>query len=244
MATGTVGVMATSRSRFDLEELVKNATWRELLIELVESNKLDPWDIDLSVVIDEYIQAIKQMKILDLRIPANMILAASILLRMKSEMVSVFKIEEQAEAIEENGGIVRVVPEVAPLVYRFRAQPKRKITLEDLMDALAEAMKVKGLREVVWNEEHEPLQILIHEADIDERIESAYALVKANLDPYNATTFSALALKFNSVESILMDLFIPLLFLAHKDRITLMQEKFFDEIIIRLTGEPHGKRGG
>ena len=32
----------------------------------------------------------------------------------------------------------------------------------------------------------------------------------------------------------LLNIFIPLLFLAHKNRVTLVQERFFSEIIIAL----------
>ncbi len=74
--------------KLDLGEFVKNATWRELLAELVKSKQLDPWDIDIAEIVDNYIDIIKQMKILDLKIPANIVLAASILLHMKSDALS------------------------------------------------------------------------------------------------------------------------------------------------------------
>lgn len=75
--------VATYSSDLNLQEFVRNATWRELLVDLIDENKLDPWDIDIIKVVDSYVSAVRKMQIMDLHIPANIILAASILLRMK-----------------------------------------------------------------------------------------------------------------------------------------------------------------
>src|SRR5208283_699572 len=124
----------------DLQEFVQNATWRELLVELVSSNRLDPWDIDIEKVVDGYLGAIRKMKVLDLRVPANMVLAASILLRMKSDSLPIFAIQEEAPMEEQLLAGPRVRPEVEQLVPRGRMQPSRKVTLSELLSALDQAM--------------------------------------------------------------------------------------------------------
>ncbi|MCS7109693.1 MAG: segregation/condensation protein A, partial [Candidatus Micrarchaeota archaeon] len=80
-----------------IEKLVYKPTWREILIEIVDSNNLDPWNIDIAIVTNSYIEKIKNMKIEDLHIPANVILAASILLRFKAQAF----VFEEPEPIEE-----------------------------------------------------------------------------------------------------------------------------------------------
>ncbi len=244
MAMESTLTIEYSAKNLNLEEFVKNATWRELLVELVDSNKIDPWNIDLIKVVDGYIAFIKQMKVLDLHVPANIILAASILLRLKSETIKIFEIEEPVQEMEEplqTGP--RVYPEVPPLVPRIRLQPSRKITLIELMDALNQAMKVKEDRESFIEEAHQIVPFYINKEDIDEKIDNIYSMVSGNLDKEGFTTFADLANKFTHEESILLDLFIPLLFLAHKGRVLIIQEKFFDEIIIKLDGKD-GTRAG
>ena len=223
----------------DLEDFVKNATWRELLVELVETNKLDPWDIDIAKVVDSYVAVVKEMRVLDLHMPANIILAASILLRMKSETIGVFA-EQELQPEEPLALQERVLPEVPELVPRLRMQPRRKISLNELMSALNEAIKMSEKREVIRKEMLEPLAIIVaSNGDIDEKIDNAFGLVKRNIDTEGVTTFARIAGGFGSIESKLVDLFVPLLFLANMRKIALMQEEFFDEIFISL-GNPDG----
>jgi segregation and condensation protein A len=225
----------------NLDDFLRNVTWRELLVELVATDKLDPWNIDIAKIVDGYITVIKKMKVLDLHVPANIILAASILLRMKSETLRVFEIEEQAEEAEEAPGIPRVLPEVQPLVPRMRLQPNKRVTLYELMSALDEIMKMKEKRELMFEAASTPIQFYIDKDDIDQRLELVYKMVHDNADKAGMTTFAYLSNRFDRADRVLLDLFIPLLFLAHKQRIIMMQEKFFGEIIIKLND---GKRNG
>ncbi len=219
--------------QLSIEEFVKEATWRELLLELVESDQLDPWNIDIAKVVDGYISAVKRMKVLDLHVPANIILAASILLRLKSETLRITEpIAEPQEEEAEN--VARVIPEVQSLTPRLRMQPNRRITLSELMEALDEAIKLKDKREMTFETAHAPMQFVIDREDIDAKIEHVYLMVRRDADQEGVTTFANLANRFGHMESILLDLFIPLLFLAHKGRVVVEQEKFFDEIFIRV----------
>lgn len=231
--------VSTYSSDLNLQEFVKNATWRELLGELITTNQLDPWDIDIIKVVDGYVDAVRKMRVMDLHIPANIIFAASILLRMKSETINIMQIEETLD-VEEAIRQGRVIPDVPALVPRLRLQPRRKITLNELMDALGDAIKITEKRELVVRHNAEPISIEIEKDDIDEKIEVAYRLVKENIDKEGLTTFARLSKGFSSFENILLGLFVPLLFLAHKGQISLMQEEFFNEIFVKLNDGEHG----
>ncbi|MGC8496143.1 MAG: segregation/condensation protein A [Candidatus Micrarchaeia archaeon] len=219
--------------QIDLESFVKNATWRELLVELVQKNKLDPWDIDISEVVDHYVSAVRAMKVLDLHIPANLILAASILLRFKSEMlvVNTAEIEEEDGQIQEQ----RVMPEVPPLVSKLRFQPGRKITLSELMEAMNEAMKIQQSHAQQRTKQQVPLNITINSDDIDAKMDKVYELVKTRVDKANVTTFNSIATEYKTSESIVIDLFVPLLMLMHYGKVELRQDIFFSEIFILLS---------
>ena len=234
--TAEIAVQSQERQLDNIEEFVKNATWRELLLELVDSNQLDPWNIDIVKLVDGYVGIIKKLKVLDLRAPANIILAAAILVRLKSDTLKMAAFEEEMQPAEEMAATgPRIYPEVPVLTPRLRMQPNRKITLTELMEALSDAMKMKEKREYLAEMEPPPLELVLSKEDIDQKIENVYRLVENYADRDGLTTFAFLANKYNNTEGILLDLFIPLLFLAHRERIIMAQEKFFDEIFIKLS---------
>jgi segregation and condensation protein A len=209
-----------------------DATWRDLIIELVEKNKLDPWNIDIIEIVDKYIDTVKKLKVLDLRVPANIILAAAVLLRLKSNYLSLQDYDDAGETAED-GGIIRTDIIVDPLNFRLRLPPKRKISLTELIGALDEAMKIKETRLNPAQRPETFIPIKLENFDIEAETEKLYDIIKENVDKSNMVTFSYMS-RLSSINDVLLSLFIPLLFLAHKDKVTLIQEKFFSEIIIAV----------
>lgn len=242
MAT-TEAATAVVIRELDLKEFVQNSTWRELLIELVASNRLDPWDIDISKVVDEYLSAIRRMKVLELQIPANMVLAASILLRMKSDTLSIFTPLQHEELPLDATDISITRPETDALVPRARMQPKRKVTLEELLSALDSAIKVETERKIENERLAAPINIVVDTEDIDEKKEELMKRIKSIADKEGMTTFSSLSSQHTEQEKILVGVFVPLLFLAHENRIGIFQEDFFGEILIKISGERSGRKG-
>jgi segregation and condensation protein A len=223
----------------NLSELVGSATWKEVLIELVDSNSIDPWNIDISKIANEYVQTIRKMQVMDLHIPANMTLAASILLRMKSDSMVMFK--EEIIEVEDGLTAPRQIPEVPELIPKFRLQPHKKVTLTDLMDALDEAIKSTDQRAQISTEMEAPLDFFVVKEDIDEKIASAFKMVSSNMSGDGVIEYSKLARMFSSERSAVSDLFIPLLFLAHRKEIDIAQEQFFGDIMISLHQEDKKK---
>ncbi|MGB9732737.1 MAG: segregation/condensation protein A [Candidatus Micrarchaeia archaeon] len=221
----------TTESKIDLEKFVSEGTWKDLLIELVRKNKLDPWNVDIVDIVDKYIEAVKELKVLDLRVPANIILVASILLYFKSEALYL-EIEGKHEENGSEEAEQRIVPEIPQLSFRLRIPPKRKITLNELIQALEEAMKLKEEKEQKKSEVVE-FPIKFESRDIEIELSRIMGEIKKNVDKKGMTTFSALAKAIRS-KDILVEVFIPLLYLAHRGEILLIQEQFFGEIIIAL----------
>jgi len=222
----------TKDSKIDLEHFVSEGTWKDLLIELVRKNELDPWNVDIIEIADKYIEAVKELKVLDLRIPANIILAASILLHFKSEALYL-----ELEGKQENEEVAeeptqRIIPEIPQLSFRLRLPPKRKVTLAELIQALDEAMKIKEVKEQKRNEVF-TLPIKFENKDIELELNRVLQEIKMSVDEKGMTTFSSLA-KSSKGNDILVDLFVPLLYLANREKIMLLQEQFFGEIIIVL----------
>lgn len=219
-----------------IEQLVHKPTWREMLLEIVEINDLDPWNIDISVVTNSYLEKIKRMKIEDLHIPANVILAASILLRFKAQA---FEFEEQEPVMEE-----MYVEEhldsasLEMLQLKMRIQPKRAITLPDLITALEDAIKIEVKREKQRIEVPKVLEFKPPEYDIEKETKNIYDSIIKHADENGMILFSELLKLTNKRgprDTVLT--FLPLLHLCQKNKIMLTQEECFGDIFIQKLDE-------
>ena len=57
--------------------------WRSILYDLVKSEKMNPWDINITLLTQKYIQVVKELPEHDLKVSGKIILAAALLLKMK-----------------------------------------------------------------------------------------------------------------------------------------------------------------
>ena len=161
----------------DLSMLVSDATWKDILVDLVRSNELDPWNIDITDIVDKYINAVKKLKVMDLRVPANIILAAALLLRLKSEMLSLFERQNLQEVPEENI-FTREPVLVDELSLRLRPPVKRKIALVELIHALEEAMKIKDKKSNARLLKGVQFDLKFEEVDMEKEIEKLHDAIK------------------------------------------------------------------
>src|SRR3989338_4912023 len=80
--------------RVDLVQLIHQPAWKTILIDLVKSNKMDPWNIDIAALANQYLAAVQKMDGNDLRLPANAILCSALLLKFKARVLKLSSIEE------------------------------------------------------------------------------------------------------------------------------------------------------
>lgn len=225
-------------TKVDLEQLVAQPTWREMLLDLVVTEKLDPWNIDLVDIASKYLERVRKLQKLDLRVPANLILAASILLRFKSDALH---FEEEEQVVEQQTFIdeAQAPVEIPMLSLRTRIPRKRKVTLNELMGALEEVFEEQKKREekpVI----KENMVINVPQYDITQRMKDIYRRVKEGADAHGLVTFSSL-LKEKSRKEIIYTL-LPLLHLAQDGKLSVFQEKFFGEIFIQLPAKEDEKK--
>lgn len=227
----SVEVQPQGRANLDIESLVSEPTWKDVLVDLVKGSKFDPWDIDIAVIVDKYIEAVHNMKVVSLRVPANIVLAASILLKYKSDML--IEEEQEQQQIMEEMQATRQSVLVEPMPFRLRIPPRRRITLAELVTALEEAMKLKELKASAGSRQQLDLPIKFSSLDIEAETNRLHEIMGRCVDQNSMLTFND-AVKAVGPEDVLTGLFIPLLFMWHRDMVLLLQEKFFGEIIIVL----------
>jgi len=110
---------------------------------LVEEGKLDPWNVDIAQLANLYIQEIRRMELLDLRVPARALSAAVFLLKKQVEVLfpepkkkreRKYTLEEIVQMFEEESGEL--------------AQQENQTNTNGIEDALREIEELimKGIR--------------------------------------------------------------------------------------------------
>ncbi len=226
-------------------------TWKEMLLNLVKTNQLDPWDVDIKVLTKEYFKLVKKLKEHDLKVSGKVILAAAILLKIKSERlleediaffdnlmnsVSEEEIEEFYNELEyENYNFEETLEndEKPELIPRLPQLKKRRVSVYELIEILEETLEKPVKKKVVANTKKADIKIPEIKVDMGKLIlslsEKITSLFKKN---NNKILFDNLLIGDSKEDKILT--FLPLLHLAHVDHrlIDLEQKQQFSDIYI------------
>lgn len=220
----------------DLVNFVVQPTWKEMLLELVSTEQMDPWDVDVGVIAGKYLEKVKAFQSLDLRVPANVILAASLLLRFKSENLMVQ--EQDADTFEQAVLQDEALPE---LVFRVNRPRRRRVTLDELLKSM-EAVMRKGRKSTPARKAFLPAMLMhVGEQDMDQKMNAAFEKVLAKRDEEGVVLFSDL-LEKKTPEHIAKQL-LPVLHLVQEQKVNAWQDEFFGEIFIQVV-EPANVPGG
>ncbi|MDD2655251.1 MAG: hypothetical protein PHQ80_01120 [Candidatus ainarchaeum sp.] len=218
--------------------MVEKPSWKQILIELVMTEKLDPWNIDLVTVADSFYSHVKKMEKFDFRIPANIILACAILLKYKSNAIRLY--DEPVVAEGEMPVEVGEEP-IQPLTLSWRIPPKRQITLQELVDEMERTIKYDTMERPKKVAAPLPmLDLKLDNYDLEGEMVRLMGRMKAGADMEGIVLFSSLVNGGGS-EGVISTI-TPLLHLAQRKSILLRQDKFFGEIFINLgeSGEHDG----
>ncbi len=239
----------------DLLSVVVKPTWKEFLIELVQSKQMDPWDIDISAVAEAYLVRVRQLQSMDLRVPANVILACALLLRYKAETIS-FADPIEEEYFEEPALIDEELPD---LVYRPNRPRRRGVTLEELITAVEKVMK-DGERPAIKFAAPKELNLDLPKTDMNELMAAVYHKAHSLKDTEGVLAFSDLikadaaaidtaSLNGNraKVENAFKHLdsaktrgekvvyhLLPVLHLVQDEKLHAWQNDFFGEVFIKV----------
>lgn len=223
----------------DLLSFVVQPTWREFLMELIQSHQMDPWDVDIVVVADNYLLRLRELQQLDLRVPANVILASSILLRFKADALRLQE-EYSSEEPEEAQAHSLIEEEIPPLIFRSNLPRARRVTLDELVSALDDVMK-KGKRTPQLKVAPLPFDIQLPKETMHDAIVQTYQKAWQLKDAENIVLFSDIMGQARNAETVVLHL-LPLLHLVQERRMLIWQDEVFGEIFIRVFSEEEAKR--
>jgi segregation and condensation protein A len=217
-----------------LKIIIEKQSWEEIIYYVVNVENLDPWNIDLVKLTNGFLKFLHEAKELDFRIPAKIVFVAAILLRLKSNYLSIFEEEEPEENLEQKTMIYEEPPELLALGIPLKRVPKRQITLEELINALRKAFAVKERKEARRERLKKELQArIVEEEDIEKRLEKIMMEIDKLIKELNISRieFRRIVKKWDT-KNIVYN-FVPLLHLEQKEKIITEQEKWFEEIFIR-----------
>ncbi len=224
----------------------KEASWQAIIYELIQTEQLDPWDIDISLLAQKYLEKIRELEEANFFVSSKVLLAASLLLRIKSEIllnryirslddILFGKKEEPKRPIERIEIDEDELPELIP---RTPLPRFRQVTLQELMSALGKAINTEHRRikrEVSTKQAERWAQVDIPKTRINirDRIRHVYAKIQSYLKkkPKSKISFTELA---GAGREERLASFLPLLHLDNQQKVWLEQNKHFDEIWIWL----------
>ncbi|MFW5902387.1 MAG: segregation/condensation protein A [archaeon] len=235
--------------KMKLEEIAQRHDWREILKKIVEKEDMDPWNINISKLVDEYIQTIRELQEMDFQVPANAVLASSILLKKKSTSW-VIKGEEDEEEFKYWEEIPTTPDQIPPAREEIpepkpkKRKTKRKVSVEELIDAVEDVIdKEKKKARKKAKETKQPGQNLVPKQlleiakrdtkEFEEKTKELEEKIRQRVDKENLTVFTELIEKKEDSGEV-VETFIPLLHLADKGKVSIWQEEVFGEIFIYL----------
>ena len=220
--------------------------WQEIIYDLINTEQLDPWNINIIILTDRYLIKIQELEEADFFVSSKVLLAASLLLRIKSEILLdkyiksideiLFGKKDSKKYISER---IELDEEIPLLIPKSPMPRFRKVTLKELMESLNKAINTENRR--------------IKKEIINKNalIESSFSLPKRkfNIKSKIKELYTKLILHFNdkkenkriaftefvgnSKEEKIIS-FSPLLHLENQKKVWMEQEKHFDEIYIWL----------
>lgn len=225
---------------FDM--LVSNeVSWQAIIYELVNTEQLDPWDIDLALLSNKYLTKIRELEEANFIVSSKVLLAASILLRLKSELLLHKYIKSIDEILfgrkEETHSVERMALEGSvPALFPKTPLPRyKKVSLQELMQALEKAISTETRRirrEVIRVQQEKSAEIVLpkNSINVKDRIKMVYSkIVETFRTKQDKMSYTDIA---GNKKEERIACFLPVLHLDNQQKLFLEQESHFSEIWI------------
>ncbi len=227
--------------------------WQTIIYDLIHTNQLDPWDIDIILLTQKYFEKIQEIEEVEYYISSKVILAAALMLRIKSEFLLNKHIKSIDDILFGKKAETKYVPEKIeidenelPILMPKTPLPRaRRITLPELMSALNKAINTESRRikrEVSIKRAHKLSHVDIPQfrrIDLKDRIKQFYARILTTLKrkstgPHKDLNKLGYSQLIGEEREEKLASFLPLLHLSNTKKLWLEQNNHLDEIWIYL----------
>lgn len=249
--------LSTNDQIIDLVLNKDDISWQQIIFTAVKTEDMNPWDIDIKMLSQAFLIKLREFKEMDFKISGKVILAAAIMLRLKSNkligedmnylnqlIASSSKNEEEAfyeelASMEGNEKVeVSIDGKNFELIPRTPQPRKRKVSVYDLVEALEKALEVKNRRKG-WGEDEIQMVIPTRKVNIEHLVHKTFGEIMEHfLTQKEVKLMFHNLLKAGTKEEKVYT-FIPLLHLSNTGRINLTQEVHLGEIHITAGERAH-----
>ncbi len=221
----------------------EDVTWKSIIYKLIETEEMDPWDVDVTLLTKRYIQVIRERQEHDFRISGKILLAAAFLLKIKSAYLiehDIFNLDKllnqtdellnEEELFDDDGHREK---QQFTLIPRHPQPRTRKISVQDLVEALERAMKTK--RRILAQSRPVKFEVPTRKIDILGVIRELYFKIVhySEQEKNGGLTFTRL-LPPHPGKREKVYTFVPLLHLENEQKVETSQERPFEEIYVKL----------
>lgn len=229
----------------------------DLLLHLIEKNKIDIYDIPIVMITEQYLDYIKNMETRDMNIMSEFLVMAATLLDIKSKMLLPAEVNEEGEEEDPRAELVQRLLEYKLYKYMSFELKDRQVdasfalykepTLpKEVMDYREPVDYEKLIGDVNLNKLHEIFKSIVRkQEDRIDPIRSRYGKIEKdeiNLDEKEAYignyitlkkrfSFRELLEKQKSKMEVIVT-FLVILELMKVGRVTIEQDNLFDDIIV------------
>lgn len=218
-----------------LETMVSKPTWKDILLELIASNRVDPWNIDLVDLSDAFISKVREMEDMDFVIQANVILAASILLKYKSDYLRFLSYQSELDEFPAAEEEPEPIGELPSLEMSSRIPPRRQITMEELIGEMEKIIKYDDMAErvrVPRGSIVDTIDLELSEHDLENDLGRIMDSVRKQTDPAGWSLFSNVVKGYDIRQTVYT--LLCLLYLVQQEKLDLKQDKIYGEIFIHV----------
>lgn len=219
-------------------------SWQAIIYDLINTEQLDPWDIDLAVLSNKYLGKVRELEEANFFVSSKVLLAASLILRIKSEILLNNYIQslddilfDRQEGKSYKQERIELEDEIPDLVPRSPLPRFKKVSLQELMGALGKAIQTETRRiqrVVVERQREMETQAIMPKQTINlrDKIREIYSKLREVFDGREERlAFSEL---ISDKKEDKTSIFVPLLHLDTQHKVLLEQEGHLEEIWIWL----------
>jgi segregation and condensation protein A len=220
--------------------------WQEIIYDLINTEQLDPWDVNITILTEKYMETILKLEETDFFVSSKVLLAASLLLRIKSEILLnkyIKSIDEilfgnKEEILKRGLERIELDEDIPDLIPRSPMPRFKKVTLKELIESLNKAIITENRRikkEVIKRNALRETSISLPNRktiSIKDKINEILNRLTGHFDNNKENkkiTYTEFA---GNEKEKRIEHFSPLLHLENQRKVWLQQEKPFDEIHI------------
>jgi len=220
--------------------------WQEIIYDLINTEQLEPWDINITILTDKYLEKIQNLEETDFFVSSKVLLAAALLLRIKSEILLnkhlksideiLFGGKEKKQHILER---IELDEEIPILVPKSPMSRVKKVTLKELIEALNKAITTENRRikkEIVNKNALRETGFSLPKRNfsIKDKIKEIYNKLFGHFEENEGSTRVSFTDFVGKSKEERIISFPPLLHLENQKKVWLEQEGHFEEIHIWL----------